>query len=539
MVAMIKSNEKQRGVNPASTANLTEDSKLRNTLIFGVSLIFLMVLFRTAWISDDANITFRVVVNFINGSGPVYNLLERVQAYTHPLWFLFLSAGALIFTPSSTAFLLSIIFSVGAVVILARFAASNLNIVIIGLAIVFSKAFVDYSTSGLESPLSHFLIATMALCVCSSKDNFSNAKLLNISFLLGCVYLTRPDLVLLFFPLFIYLTVTELKHRKRLFYVYAPALFLCASWIIFALVYYGMPFSNTAYAKLATQIPSGKLFQQGLLYFLDSFLLDPLTLSAVLVSLVIAFTSKSKPVLMLALGICIYLFYVAKVGGCFMSGRFFTPPFILGLTIIARKNITISECTIYCIAALLLGMPTLQYTLLAQKDYYLDRWSSAGIADERGYYFRKSSLYNFSRDFFNSMVQTENMHLRFLDKPTSVQSAGGGIGFAAMGSAPSDHWIDICGLCDPLLSKLPIDNNKRWRIGHFVRTIPKGYFESIRQNKNLIEDPEIHKFYDCIRSLTRDQLFTKERLMNIYNFNLKRIPWPDKATYQKDVVEKG
>lgn len=43
---------------------------------------------RTAWLCDDAYITLRTVSNFVAGFGPRFNVAERVQAFTHPLWFL-------------------------------------------------------------------------------------------------------------------------------------------------------------------------------------------------------------------------------------------------------------------------------------------------------------------------------------------------------------------------------------------------------------------------------------------------------------------
>ncbi len=54
--------------------------------------VFFIELVRTAWISDDAGITLRTVINFLNGYGPRFNVDERVQGYTHPLWFILLSA---------------------------------------------------------------------------------------------------------------------------------------------------------------------------------------------------------------------------------------------------------------------------------------------------------------------------------------------------------------------------------------------------------------------------------------------------------------
>ena len=58
--------------------------------VFGVLLVCYIALI-SSWISDDAQITFRQILNFLNGDGIVFNFGERVQAFTHPLWFFLLS----------------------------------------------------------------------------------------------------------------------------------------------------------------------------------------------------------------------------------------------------------------------------------------------------------------------------------------------------------------------------------------------------------------------------------------------------------------
>src|SRR5262245_40579712 len=55
--------------------------------LFWLSL-FTIVLLRTAWVSDDAYFTFRTIDNAVHGYGLRWNVAERVQAYTHPLWML-------------------------------------------------------------------------------------------------------------------------------------------------------------------------------------------------------------------------------------------------------------------------------------------------------------------------------------------------------------------------------------------------------------------------------------------------------------------
>src|SRR6185503_19260292 len=62
------------------------------TLLLGLMLaLFATLLVRSAWICDDAYITFRVIDNFWNGYGLRWNVIDRVQAYTHPLWLMLMS----------------------------------------------------------------------------------------------------------------------------------------------------------------------------------------------------------------------------------------------------------------------------------------------------------------------------------------------------------------------------------------------------------------------------------------------------------------
>ena len=59
--------------------------------------LFSLALIRTAWMCDDAYITLRTVDNFVSGFGPRWNVAERVQAYTHPLWMFVLALAVLLY----------------------------------------------------------------------------------------------------------------------------------------------------------------------------------------------------------------------------------------------------------------------------------------------------------------------------------------------------------------------------------------------------------------------------------------------------------
>ena len=123
-------------------------------------VLFTYIFLANDWMGDDAHITFRSVWNFVHGYGLTYNPDERVQAYTHPLWMMAISVSHLLtgeFFFTVTA--LSWIFDVAAGVVLLRRTATVGSAVLLTLWLLSSKALVDYTSSGLEYPLSYFLIA--------------------------------------------------------------------------------------------------------------------------------------------------------------------------------------------------------------------------------------------------------------------------------------------------------------------------------------------------------------------------------------------
>ena len=112
-----------------------------------------VVLARTAWLSDDAYITFRTVDNFLSGYGLRWNVGERVQTYTHPLWMFLLSAATVIVRePYHASLALAFACTLSALTLFASRVARSVPIAIVGLTILlFSQAFIDFSTSGLET----------------------------------------------------------------------------------------------------------------------------------------------------------------------------------------------------------------------------------------------------------------------------------------------------------------------------------------------------------------------------------------------------
>lgn len=83
-------------------------------MILFITIFIVIRVYIYGWVTDDAFITFKSVLNFIDGNGLVFNVGERVQSYTHALWFLILSLFA--FFDTNLYFLsitMGVLFTVG------------------------------------------------------------------------------------------------------------------------------------------------------------------------------------------------------------------------------------------------------------------------------------------------------------------------------------------------------------------------------------------------------------------------------------------
>ncbi len=174
------------------------NSKFGKLLVLLPVLYFFAILFKTSWICDDAYITFRTVDNFIHGLGLRWNVIDRVQTYTNPLW-MFAVSGAYAITREIyyTVTVLMFAASLGAILILIQsIATSHLSAAVGVLILATSKAFTDYSTSGLENPLTHLILAAFIAAYFAP----GRRRLLTLSLLLALAMVNRLDTVLLLAP---------------------------------------------------------------------------------------------------------------------------------------------------------------------------------------------------------------------------------------------------------------------------------------------------------------------------------------------------
>ncbi len=502
----------------------------RSAMHIALLALALTVLVRTAWMSDDAEITLRCVMNFLHGYGPTFNADERVQPFTHPLWFMLITAATPIFRNIFAAtFTVSILLSLGTWwLLLSRIATNFWSGMLAGVALLLSKAYVDFSTSGLEGPLSHFvLVCGLLLGFKYLETRRRHLATLSLT-VLSSIYLCRPDLLLMVAPFCLLILLNSYQDFRTAARMVAIATMPIWLWTIFSVIYYGAPFPNTAYAKLGTGIPSGELVQQGLIYLFDSLSRDPLTLTLTAIGILLSFRQgiEQKAI---AVGIILFLVYVVSIGGDFMSGRFLTVPLLAAAVILARTELAGLAIATIAIVVAALGTVTLNATILSGPAYSANSIPPNGITDERGFMFPGRGLLNAKRNSPDSVNQTDWSPR---PKSVSIQLQCGWLGSASFGNPPEVHYIDPCALTDPLLARLPAKYDPNWRIGHFERQIPAGYEESIQQDRNLLHDPLTKQYWEVIRKATRGPIFSIERFKAIARLNLGLVTKPDTDLYR-------
>lgn len=501
-----------------------------HAILLGLILLFVV---RRAWVGDDAFITLRSVDNWLNGYGLTFNVSERVQAYTHPLWMLLLSLFYF-FTREpyfTTLFICILCSGVAVALLLRRIAVSPLAAVLAGLVLLFSNAFIDWSTSGLENPLSFLLLAVFVIKYSVSFAQPTPKDLLHLSLIASLAVTNRMDTGVLYLPM---LALAWWRSTDRKAGVGALALgqtpFIL--WSLFALLYYGFMLPNTYYAKLHTGLGNAEVYAQGLMYYVDSLRFDPLTLTAILAALGLsAGTLRRSRWMPLGVGILLYLLYIVSIGGDFMSGRFFSLPLFAAAILLAQLPAAAhpQPARLGMAAILLLGLfgplPTFTMTDEAIRDLEL---RNTRITNERLWYDDTSGL------LLQTRISTHPYYQGRLTGEEFRRMAGDGrlvlfenaIGMEGFYAGPNVHIIDLNALSEPFLARLPMVYDYRWRPAHYIRyeLIP-GYYETVVTGTNQLEDSGLRTYYGYLSQLIHDDLWSMERLRTIINMNLGRFDY--------------
>lgn len=485
---------------------------------------YLILIFRTAWVSDDAYITFRVADNFINGFGLRWNIEERVQVFTNTLFlFIFIPFNFILNDVYFTALFLNFLFSILTILLLKKITDSGEKFLIIIAGICFSKAYIDFSTSGLENSLTFFIL-TLFLYILFKVQN-SVKKIFYISLIFSFLFLNRPDAALIIMP-----AILLMLYKGRVFFkFFLWGLFPLFIWEIFSIIYYGFPLPNTFYAKLMTGINKYDLIKQGGHYFLNLMLADPASFfiisCAVIVNIFYSFKQKNILLVSLTSGIFLYLLYLLFSGGDFMAGRFFACLLPVSLFSIVNMIDNKKYLIAFMFLVFFLGLVSPYFSIWHFKTNNKEMVKiSNQILSEREFYYPVTGLLNvlangksiidksgYAKDAERVKKDTAQQ------RKIGISSAIGMFGFYA---GPEVYIMDQVSIADAFTSRIPAA--KIWRIGHFARQWPEGYEKTKRSGVNLIEDKKLSEFYDKISIITTGKLFSKERLKAILKVNFRK-----------------
>lgn len=325
-------------------------------MLGGIPLLVALIQgYRQRWVAEDAFISLRAVENLLAGHGPVFNIGERVEVYTHPLWFLMISvAGALGFQSEYVAVYLGLFLSLAGIA-MAQLGAARLSLHLhedrdsrrtillpIGMLVFVSIPVVwDFMTSGLETGLTFaWLGVSFWLLVCHTtrieRADRSRALPLIAAVVFGSGPLVRPDLGL-FAVLFLLALVTSevagqgwrraMLDTIRLGLGFGAVLCI---YQVFRMGYFATLVPNTALAKEA----GSANWDRGWTYFTDFSNTYHLWLPLIILftGWVILLSTMRKQRWRAALAVTVPVLaailhglYVVWIGGDFMHGRLLLP----------------------------------------------------------------------------------------------------------------------------------------------------------------------------------------------------------------------
>jgi hypothetical protein len=142
------------------------------------------------------------------------------------------------------------------------------------------------------------------------------------------------------------------------------------------------------------------------------------------------------------------------------------------------------------------------------------------IADERLYYFRQS----FNRGLVVDGVRNAQVGSPYAGKNWVLTdeksvSVGDAFGFRGYQAGPSVYFVDVYALVDPLLARLPVSNKTQWRIGHFLRDLPRGYLDTLNTGQMRISNSNLALYYQKLSFVITGPLWNWDRLVEVWKFN--------------------
>jgi arabinofuranosyltransferase len=477
-------------------------SAMQRLLLWGCYAAAFLFMLSYAAVFDDAYITFRVADHFMEGYGLRWNIDERVQVTTHPLWLLINIPYFVVFDdPYLPCIILSALLAVGAM----RLALKNMPSALSGVMLVLlpfcaSATLQRYTICGLEEPLGFLCLAWFM------HEWLDKKRAGRLFFIASLVVLTRFDNALLVAPVLMFLLWQQRSPVK-----FAFAMWPLIGWLAFSLFYYGSFMPNTFHAKLANGVPRAEMVMQGFHYLQNFILFDPLLAGTISGAVVLAFCKGDAFTRLMGAGVGLHVAYTLYAGGDYMSGRFFAPSGFVALLLVARWW-TARQWRVVpvgVVAVLLLH----QWVVLPNAG--LADWrKNHGINDHHAIYYAKNGLLSDPDHWLRRTVGVPSI------VPDQAVWVYGSVGYQGYFAPDGMIIIDPYGLTDPLLARLPAKSGSR--IGHFSRPLPEGYVQARETGDLSAMDEPLGLYYQKLRLITSGGLWDAERLKAILEFQLGR-----------------
>ena len=293
---------------------------------------------------DDAFISFRYAKNFVEGKGLTYNAGEKVEGYTNFLWVIVLSTSYLFQLPLEiTAKILGMLLSVTIIILLyiqttRNSGAKNFWCLVPAIFLAANGSFALWTLGGLETSLFTFLLLLGSTFYIQNHRDTSTAR--SYPFIFALLAMTRPEGLFVFATTILHKMAFEREKATigeagkdifRFLIIFLP-------YFLWRFYYYGYPFPNSYYAKVANnwfQFLKGYEYVQN---FYSSF-------GSIIILLPILFVLQYYKEFWASYYLClvgVYSIYICYVGGDqLLIFRFFAPilPFLYMLFADSLKKI--------------------------------------------------------------------------------------------------------------------------------------------------------------------------------------------------------
>jgi arabinofuranosyltransferase len=305
--------------------------------------VFGVLAFERRWLADDGLIVVRIVRQILDGNGPVFNTLERVEGNTSALWpwLLALATGITRANPAYVTVAVGWVCTVAGVVLAMdttrrwhRLRGQTAVLIPLGALVPLGVfAFWDYATSGLESSLCLLWLALSWRLLVELREPASRRRQLVTAIVVGLGPLVRPDFAVASAVFLVAAWLLVRPTRRQTLVLALAALAVPLLYEVFRAGYYGMLVPNPALTKSA----SASAWERGGAYLLD--FLRPYKMWRIIpvfVAIAVLYRRRigGRDGILAGAPLAASLLlgtYVVRVGGDFMHGRMMLPVCFLAL----------------------------------------------------------------------------------------------------------------------------------------------------------------------------------------------------------------